>query len=117
MLAYTASQLTRQLSGFVAAGGRIVGASERPAKPRQGGNASPSTTLPGGPRGLSCEVAARYCGISERLFRREVPVAPRRIGSRLVWDKLALDEWLGAGGKAEAPRPRLAERVANWGRK
>lgn len=51
------------------------------------------STLPNWPRGLSREQAAAYLGVSAETFRRHVGIAPRRIGTRCVWDRLDLDIW------------------------
>lgn len=53
--------------------------------------------LPAGllPRGLGREEAARYLGIAPTTLDKEVDagriIAPRVIGGRRVWDRLALD--------------------------
>lgn len=47
-------------------------------------------------QGLSRVQAATYCGISVDLFGRECPVAPIRIGSRVVYLRDRLDAWLAS---------------------
>ena len=51
------------------------------------------TTYP--PRGLSREEAARYVGFGTTLFDRLVEEGrmprPKRVGKRVVWDRLKLD--------------------------
>ncbi|MGE3283779.1 MAG: helix-turn-helix transcriptional regulator [Alphaproteobacteria bacterium] len=56
--------------------------------------------LPGWPRLLSRQLAAAYCGISVNHFLANVPVAPRRIGTRALWDKAEIDQWIDATGQA-----------------
>jgi predicted DNA-binding transcriptional regulator AlpA len=50
--------------------------------------------LPNWPRLLSENQAAAYCGVSGETFRRHVPVEPRRLGRRVLYDRLAIDAWL-----------------------
>lgn len=50
------------------------------------------------PRLLGAPLAAAYLGISERTFERmwrsdRLP-APHRIGTRLLWDRLLLDQYV-----------------------
>jgi hypothetical protein len=56
------------------------------------------------PRLLSREEAAHYCGVCATTFTARVfpHVAAVRIGSRLLWDMRALDQWIDtlAGGAA-----------------
>ena len=52
------------------------------------------------PRGLSREQSAEYIGVKHTLFDemvkdRRMP-APKRINSRTIWDRLALDEAFAA---------------------
>jgi predicted DNA-binding transcriptional regulator AlpA len=60
-------------------------------------NAGPENILPQSlaPRGLSCEQAAAYIGISPSLFDTLVKdgrmPGPKRINTRTVWDRLQLD--------------------------
>jgi predicted DNA-binding transcriptional regulator AlpA len=58
----------------------------------------PST--PPVPRLLGAPLAAAYLGISERtlerLWRSERLPAPHRIGARLLWDRLLLDQYVDA---------------------
>lgn len=46
------------------------------------------------PRLLNRDQAASYCGVSATTFEAHVAVQPVRIGSRVLWDKVALDAWL-----------------------
>lgn len=54
--------------------------------------------LPGWPRMLSLELAAAYCGVSPSHFEREVEAGEKppstRSGTRKLWDRHILDEWL-----------------------
>ncbi len=47
------------------------------------------------PRGLSCEQAAAYAGVSANTFRTEVKRGlwpkPQERGHRRIWDRLAID--------------------------
>lgn len=47
-------------------------------------------------RGLSLAQAATYCGVSVDLFRRECPVRPIRLGSRVLYLRDRLDAWLSS---------------------
>lgn len=49
------------------------------------------------PRLLNRIEAARYCGISVNHFLTHVPVAPRSIGAKKLWDRKAIDRWLDDG--------------------
>lgn len=48
------------------------------------------------PRGLSREEAARYVGVSPTTFDRLIAEyrmpRPKRIGKRVIWDRLKLDD-------------------------
>lgn len=48
-------------------------------------------------RCLSISEAAAYCGVSVTTFRAEIAcrIKPIAIGKRRVWDRLALDRWIG----------------------
>lgn len=46
------------------------------------------------PRLLSAEDAAAYLGLNSREALGLVPVQPRRIGRRVLWDRQLLDAWL-----------------------
>jgi hypothetical protein len=63
--------------------------------------------LPGWERMLSRERAAAYCGVSVNHFDRECPVAPVRLGARVLYDRHRIDAWLDglAGGADAAPDP------------
>lgn len=50
-------------------------------------------SLPDWPRLMGRKLAAAYCGISEEHFEATVPVTPRRLGTRKLWDRKSLDEW------------------------
>lgn len=56
-----------------------------------------SKPLPYWPRLLPREMAAAYCGVSVNHFLAHVPVAHREIGSKKLWDRRAIDEWLDGG--------------------
>jgi hypothetical protein len=43
---------------------------------------------------LSRERAAAYCGVSVNHFDRECPVAPVRLGARVLYDRRRIDVWL-----------------------
>ncbi len=53
-----------------------------------------SKPLPGWPRLLPRELAAAYCGISVNHFMAQVPVQPMMLGTKKLWDRQAIDEWL-----------------------
>ena len=61
------------------------------------------------PRGLSRGEAAAYIGVSPSLFDQMVKdhrmPCPKRINSRTVWDRLALDEAFAALPDTEAQNP------------
>lgn len=47
------------------------------------------------PRLLNTEQAAAYCGVGRELFEQRVGVAPLKLfGSRILYDRVALDRWL-----------------------
>lgn len=52
-------------------------------------------TTPYPPRGLSREEAARYIGVGSTTFDRLVEErrmpAPKRVGKRVIWDRLKID--------------------------
>ncbi len=54
------------------------------------------------PRLMGKEVAAEYCGVSPGHFLAHCPVQAVRMGSRVLWDRHALDQWLDSlSGLAE----------------
>ena len=70
------------------------------------------TIIPEWPRGLKCDLAASYVGISEALLRREsaagrAPPAVKMAPGRIVWLREDLDRWLDLArdGKPWAPNP------------
>jgi hypothetical protein len=71
-----------------------------------------SRTAP--PRLLAVALAAAYCGITVRQFRRNVPVAPVRIGSVELWDLRALDTYIDSlqGIRGAEMKVDWASRVA-----
>jgi hypothetical protein len=74
--------------------------------------------LPDWPRGLSLPEAARYVGVSPETFLRHVKVAPRKIGSRRIWDRRAVDVWFDTDrsvGKDSGLAPTLEETAGAWG--
>ena len=60
-------------------------------------------------RCLSISQAAAYCGVSESTFRANVaPYVPSiAIGARRVWDRLALDEWIGEKSGVKAAESEI----------
>ena len=51
---------------------------------------------------LNAAQSARYCGLSQPSFRRELPNIPhRRAGRRVLIRKEALDRWLEGQGAQE----------------
>jgi hypothetical protein len=46
------------------------------------------------PRLLDRSTAAAYCGVSVSTFLKHVPVNSVPIGSKRLWDRLALDRWI-----------------------
>ena len=70
---------------------------------KRGNNVLPQSLAP---RGLSREQAAAYVGISPSLFDILVKDSrmpePTRINSRVIWDKLKLDEAFEALADTEA---------------
>jgi hypothetical protein len=66
--------------------------------------ALPLTDCPAWPLGLTAAEAARYLGFgSVATFRRECPVEPRRLTERrVVYDRLALDDWFRRRQRGEA---------------
>lgn len=68
------------------------------------------------PRGLSREQAAAYVGVSPSLFDLltkdgRMP-GPKRINSRVIWDRLKLDEAFEALADTDADDPESEWRVA-----
>ena len=68
------------------------------------------------PRGLSREQAALYIGIKSTLFDEMVKdhrmPAPKRINTRTVWDRLALDEAFAALPSDDDANPWDGEKAA-----
>ncbi len=68
------------------------------------------------PRGLSRVQAAAYVGVKHTLFDEMVAdgrmPAPKRINSRTVWDRLALDEAFAALPSDDDANPWDGENVA-----
>lgn len=58
--------------------------------------------LPDWPRLLALPDAAAYVGVSPNHFREHIPLKPIRFGKRVLYDRLAIDEYLdtlsGRGG-------------------
>lgn len=50
--------------------------------------------LPLEPRLLSAELAAAYCGVSIPTFEGRCPVIPVKMGSRVLYDRNKVDQWL-----------------------
>jgi hypothetical protein len=72
--------------------------------------------LPDWPRGLSLEEAARYVGVSPETFLRHVKVSPRKIGSRRIWDRRAIDVWFDtdrSAGQDSGLAPTMEEAAAH----
>ena len=63
------------------------------AKPKNSGCAVLPPNLP--PRGLSREEAARYIGVGttkfDELVQAKLMPGPKRLGSRVIWDRNQLD--------------------------
>jgi hypothetical protein len=61
------------------------------------------------PRLLNRRAAAAYCGVSTNTFLAHVPVAPKLLGAKRLWDVRDIDKWLdGLGGtQYSAPRDEL----------
>jgi predicted DNA-binding transcriptional regulator AlpA len=61
------------------------------------------------PRGLSRAVAAAYLGISQSLFDQMVEdgrmPGPKTINSRVIWDRIRLDQFFEALPDKEAANP------------
>jgi hypothetical protein len=57
------------------------------------------------PRLLDRAEAAAYCGVSINHFLAHVPVAPRLIGKKRLWDRAAIDKWLDAPATQADARP------------
>ena len=68
------------------------------------------------PRGLSRVLAAAYIGIKPTLFDEMVKdhrmPSPKRINSRTVWDRLALDEAFAALPSDDDANPWDGEKAA-----
>lgn len=50
--------------------------------------------LPDWPRLLSPAQAAAYCGMTAESFRKHVQVEPQKFGSRALFDRFTLDDYL-----------------------
>lgn len=61
------------------------------------------------PRLLSRIEAARYCGISVNHFLTHVPVSPREIGAKKLWDRKAIDRWLDDSPSSDNAGPSAEE--------
>ncbi len=78
----------------------------------------PRAPLPGSlpPRGLQREIAAAYVGISPTKFDQGVDQGwmpkPKRVGTRKIWDRLALDSAFSA-----LPDDGEAEEANDWDRR
>ena len=55
------------------------------------------------PRMLSRKLAAQYCGVSPPTFENWCPVKPVRVGSRVLYDRKRIDDWIDTLGE---PRSR-----------
>ena len=68
------------------------------------------------PRGLSREQSADYIGVGRTLFEEMVAdgrmPTPKRINSRTVWDRLALDEAFAALPSDDDTNPWDGEKAA-----
>lgn len=65
-------------------------------------------------RMLTKAEAANYCGFESGAgFAASVPVAPVRIGSKLLYDQRALDAWLDQLSNPVARKRSFAERAGN----
>ncbi|KAA5606347.1 helix-turn-helix domain-containing protein [Roseospira marina] len=67
------------------------------------------STLPNWPRLLSEQQAAAYCGVTGETFRRHIPVAPRRLGRRVLYDRRDIDRWLDGADENGGPIPEPAD--------
>jgi hypothetical protein len=66
------------------------------------------------PRLLSRDDAAAYCGISGPTFASECPVIPIKIRTRVLYDRLQIDQWidsLAANRPQSVPRDDLLGRL------
>lgn len=62
------------------------------------------------PRLLDRQDAAEYCGVSVNHFLTHVPVGPRLIGSKKLWDRKEIDAWLdGPASKTKFDFSELLE--------
>jgi hypothetical protein len=52
-------------------------------------------------RMLSDAEAANYCGVAVGTLKSHVPVAPVKIGARVLYDVKRLDNWLDNQSKSE----------------
>lgn len=68
------------------------------------------------PRLLGRRAAAEYCGVSPNHFDAHCDVRPVRLGGRLLWDRLRLDDWIERmqAGEASSDDP-LMEALENAG--
>lgn len=61
--------------------------------------------LPDWPRLMNADLAAAYCGgVSIPHFIKHCPVAPRKFGSRKLWDRKQIDAWLDEEIAIDDPR-------------
>lgn len=51
--------------------------------------------LPDWPRLMPLRLACAYFGVCDKTFR-SLGIAPRRIGRRVLWDRIDLDRWADA---------------------
>ncbi|MEX6505036.1 helix-turn-helix transcriptional regulator [Jiella sp. M17.18] len=76
------------------------------------GNGRPASSKAGGPertrlalperRMLNAHQAAEYLGVSLSWFKRQMPVAPIKLGDMIRWDRKALDQWVDGQTKSTA---------------
>lgn len=65
-------------------------------------------------RMLTKAEAANYCGFESGAgFASAVPIAPVKIGSKLLYDQKALDAWLDTLGNPQPTKRGFAERAGN----
>lgn len=65
--------------------------------------------LPDWPRLMPVQIAAQYLGIGETTLRKQGP-EPRRLGKRVLYDRIDLDRWADAlGGQPLDDTEREAE--------
>jgi predicted DNA-binding transcriptional regulator AlpA len=74
------------------------------------------TEMPDWPRLMSLQTAAAYVEMSPNAFS-QLPIKPRRVGSRVLYDKRDIDQW--ADDLSDTPRDGAqqtwAERIARCG--